>query len=58
MAFYRRLRLEYGRWLLQGKQRSITQVAMDCGYSDGAHFSRDFRSHFGVSPRGYVQSLD
>ena len=56
MAFYRRLRLAYGHWLLQGGQRTITQVALDCGYSDGAHFSRDFRSHYGMSPRRFVQS--
>lgn len=56
MAFYRRLRLAYGRWLLQGGQRSITQVALDCGYSDGAHFSRDFRSRYGMSPRRFMQA--
>ncbi|MEI2416272.1 GlxA family transcriptional regulator [Orrella sp. JC864] len=57
MSFYRRLRLAYGRWLLQGGQRSITQVALDCGYSDGAHFSRDFSSRYGLSPRRFVQQL-
>ena len=49
MAFQRQLRLEYGCWLLLNKPSSITQVALDCGFADGAHFSRDFRAHFGVS---------
>ena len=53
MAFYRRMRLEYGRWLLQTGQRTVTQVALDCGYSDGAHFSRDFRARYGKSPKAY-----
>lgn len=57
MAFYRRLRLAYGRWLLEHGHDSITQVAMDCGYADGAHFSRDFRSHFGVTPRGFMKTV-
>lgn len=57
MACYRRLRLEYGRWLLQGGQRSITQVALDCGYADGAHFSREFSGRYGMSPRRYLQGL-
>lgn len=55
MAFQRRLRLEYSSWLLLNNPRSITQTALDCGFSDGAHFSREFRAHFGMSPRQYVQ---
>ena len=38
MAFQRQLRLEYGCWLLLNKPSSITQVALDCGFADGAHF--------------------
>jgi transcriptional regulator GlxA family with amidase domain len=53
MAFLRSLRLEYGSWLLLNNPRSITQIALDCGFSDGAHFSRDFRARFGVSPREF-----
>lgn len=55
MAFYRRLRLGYGRWLLEHGHSSITQVAMDCGYADGAHFSRDFRSHYGETPSHFLK---
>jgi len=29
---------------------------LDCGFADGAHFSRDFRAHFGLSPRQYQQA--
>jgi transcriptional regulator GlxA family with amidase domain len=57
MAFCRRLRLGYGRWLLEHGHRSITQVALDCGYADGAHFSRDFRSRYGFTPRSFVQTV-
>lgn len=56
MAFQRQLRLEYGSWLLLNNSCSITQIALDCGFADGAHFSRDFRAHFGVSPRQYQQA--
>lgn len=56
MAFYRRMRLEYGRWLLESGQRSITQVALDCGYSDGAHFSREFRSRYGMPPKAFAKA--
>jgi transcriptional regulator GlxA family with amidase domain len=53
MEFQRSLRVEYGAWLLLNSQSSITQIAMDCGFSDGAHFSREFRARFGVCPRQY-----
>jgi len=53
MEFQRSMRIEYGGWLLANSQSSITQVAMDCGFSDGAHFSREFRARYGVCPREY-----
>lgn len=56
MAFQRQLRLEYGCWLLLGNSCRITQIALDCGFSDGAHFSREFRAHFGQSPRQYQKA--
>lgn len=34
-----------------GVQRSITSIAFECGFKDSAHFSRAFRSRFGISPR-------
>lgn len=52
-TFLRSMRLEYSRWLLLNNRQSITQVALDCGFADGAHLSRDFRARFGVSPREY-----
>jgi len=55
MAFYRRIRLEYARWLLENGPAGITRIALDCGFSDGAHFAREFRAHYGVSPRRYAQ---
>lgn len=53
MEFTRTLRLEYGSWLLLNGTGSITQVALDCGFADGAHFSREFRARYGLSPREY-----
>jgi transcriptional regulator GlxA family with amidase domain len=47
---YRSMRLEYGRWLLQGRDNSITTIADECGFADTAHFSRAFRAEFGMAP--------
>jgi AraC-like DNA-binding protein len=33
-----------------GRGRSLTECAAAAGFSDGAHFSRTFRAHFGLSP--------
>ncbi|WP_018388890.1 GlxA family transcriptional regulator [Ancylobacter sp. FA202] len=52
-AFQRQLRTHYARWMLENSPRSITEIAFDCGFSDAAHFSREFRNALGASPRQY-----
>ncbi|MCU4161079.1 GlxA family transcriptional regulator [Acidiphilium sp. AL] len=47
---YRVLRLRYARWLLENTSRSVTDIALDAGFSDCAHFSRQFKSLHGLSP--------
>ena len=37
------------------RPRRITDVALECGFSDLSYFSRAFRRRFGVSARGYRQ---
>ena len=46
----RRLRLEKAaNSLLCSDNRSITDIALDCGFGSSATFARAFRGHFGVS---------
>lgn len=47
---YRRLRLRYALWLLQNTRRSITEVGLEAGFVDSAHFSRHFKQIFKISP--------
>ncbi|WP_104202442.1 GlxA family transcriptional regulator [Billgrantia saliphila] len=48
--FARDLRLRYGLWLLHYTGKSITEIGERCGFADTAHFSRHFRSAFGMPP--------
>ncbi|MBZ9558069.1 MULTISPECIES: GlxA family transcriptional regulator [Modicisalibacter] len=48
--FARDLRLRYGLWLLHYTGKSVTEIGEQCGFADTAHFSRHFRSTFGMTP--------
>ncbi|GBQ66918.1 AraC family transcriptional regulator [Ameyamaea chiangmaiensis NBRC 103196] len=48
--FYRSLRLRHARALLEAGEMSVTEVAIEMGFSDCSHFSRHFKTLFGISP--------
>ncbi|MCC5884675.1 MAG: GlxA family transcriptional regulator [Halomonas sp.] len=48
--FARDLRLRYGLWLLHYTGKSVTEIGERCGFADTAHFSRHFRTAFGMPP--------
>lgn len=51
-AEYRsRLRIERARWLLQNTDLDVTEVSFECGFQDGASFSRFVRKELQMSPR-------
>ena len=48
--YIHRLRLEKAMYLLRyHRDDSITQIAIECGFSSAAHFSRMFRKKYGFS---------
>jgi AraC family transcriptional regulator len=49
-------RLERTERLLAETDLSLSQVALDSGFSDQSHFSSCFRKHFGTSPRSFRRS--
>ena len=51
------VRLRRAEELLRGTNVSITQIAMDFGYSSPANFARAFRKASGVAPHEYRQRL-
>lgn len=56
MGFLQQQRVEKAKTLLVGTRRSITQVALDCGFASSAYFSSVFRSHSQCSPREYREA--
>jgi AraC family transcriptional regulator len=51
--FVRRLRLDHARELLAGSERTLTDVALETGFSDQSHFTRSFKERFGRTPGAY-----
>lgn len=56
-AAYRDLRLRYAVWLLETTRQGITEVAHQAGFTDGAHFSNQFRRAFGRPPSLWRSAL-
>lgn len=48
--FYLELRLKHARMLLQQSSGSILDVALECGFSDPSHFTRQYRLMFDETP--------
>ena len=54
--FTNRLRLEKAARLLRYSKQSLTDIALDCGFSSPASFSRAFRSGYDTSPSQFRKS--
>ena len=49
-SLYRQLRMRYANWLIENTDRSITDIAIEAGFADCAHLSRQFKDAYGFSP--------
>ena len=60
MRYLRQLRLDLVHATLlkvDPRRASVTEIALQWGFSDLAHFSRSFRTAFGETPRDYRKRL-
>jgi AraC-like DNA-binding protein len=48
------LRFNRATRLLRANNRSLSAIALECGYYDQAHFNRDFRDFAGTTPRDFA----
>ncbi len=55
--FILRRRLREAALRLGSERGKILDIALNCGFRDLSNFNRAFRAEFGVSPRGFRQSM-
>lgn len=52
--FVKRLRLERALTMMaHGKESSLTDIALSCGFASSSDFSRSFKQRYGASPRAF-----
>ncbi|ANG64872.1 AraC family transcriptional regulator [Marinobacterium aestuarii] len=49
-AYYRNLRLDQARWMLQQTSQSVTDISVACGFVSLSHFTRSYQQRFAKSP--------
>ena len=58
LAYLLQARLGRAKKLLAAGDKSITEIALDCGFSSTSHFSSCFRRRFKISPRQFRNDLN
>lgn len=56
VAYLNRYRIQQARQLLKNTHKSITEIALDVGFSGSSYFSRVFHRETGVTPEAYRRS--
>jgi len=51
--YLRKLQMRMASRALVYTSQPLAEVALGCGFSDQSHFTREFRRHFGRTPRDY-----
>ncbi|MEG4804750.1 helix-turn-helix transcriptional regulator [Microcoleus sp. ARI1-B5] len=46
-------RIERAKELLKQKERSIVEIALECGFNSHSHLSKQFRQLTGMTPKAY-----
>jgi len=57
MTYLLRMRLHQAKKLLAAGDKSITEIALVCGFSSASHFSACFRREFKISPAQFRNDL-
>nr|WP_274389190.1 GlxA family transcriptional regulator [Paraburkholderia tagetis] len=52
-VYGRQMRVRMAAWMLTGSDKTVSDIAMSCGFSDASHLGREFRKEFNESPSAY-----
>ncbi|MBK7567765.1 MAG: helix-turn-helix transcriptional regulator [Bacteroidetes bacterium] len=55
--YLRKLKIEQSLALLPVKNKSLTDIAFECGFSDQSHFTRCFKSVNGIGPKKFRKMI-
>lgn len=58
MQLFNRMKIEKARELLDGTQKTVTEISYILGFSSPQYFARVFHRHLGLSPREYLQTIN
>ena len=56
ITYLNRYRVKQAKQLLTNTDQSVTEIALEVGFSDSGYFSRVFRREVGLSPEAYRQA--
>ncbi|SFJ81112.1 GlxA family transcriptional regulator [Celeribacter neptunius] len=55
-AAFLEMRLDLAKHMVEKSQKSVAQIAVDCGFCDSSHLSRMFRRKYGGTPQALRQA--
>jgi len=56
LCYVQAVQIEEAKRLLVDSGRSITEIALDCGFSDAQHFATAFHKNAGMTPSAFRRS--
>lgn len=56
-SFINDLRINFAANLIKNTNMSLTDIYLECGFNNGAHFNKCFKQKFNVSPSQYKKKL-
>ena len=55
--YIRKLKINQSLSFLTANEKSLTEIALDCGFADQSHFIRSFKENIGITPLNYRKIL-